>query len=829
LNVDDGDALPIDDIADSFTKKLAGEHPVVVVAPTGSGKSTRLPIWMADTLARPVLVVEPRRVVCRSLAVYLAAKQGENVGDDIGYRVRFDDCSSTRTRILFVTPGVALRMLSSGDETAFAGIMIDEFHERSWETDLLLTVLLHRDQRAGLVLTSATIDADQVAKAVDGSVIHAEGRAFPVDLEYCAEPPLPVPENLDVRIAQTIKQIVTNTTDDGGDVLVFVPGKRQIDEARERLQPLCREHRMVCVPVHGGLPTRNVADALSKRTGQRRIFLATNIAETSLTIPGVTIVIDSGLARQRVHRGGHSALAVAPVSEAAMEQRRGRAGRVSAGRCVRLWHNTFKPASVTAPEVTRIELTDLMLRAANCGLEGDAFTNAAWPTPLPDFAIHHARTQLIQMRALTDTGTITDFGGALLKLPVGVAEARALVDTPEPLKGATADLVALLNTRGELFLRHSDSDTEDARRELCGQTNDEVYAHLLALRRGHVRKHGLHASRLQEARRISTALRQLLKAQSTSPDKDQSDLPTVAEFATFLLSRWPETAFVLRPRAMATGKRAPKPGSALPWSNDAVEVNIHSWRPPWPVDDEQRRQPKAGLVLEQEWLGQAGTRTVGIGRMLLPCKYELLAAAGLGNCELRNSTPTGKRGKIRIAGVVERTYGGVVLSTEEQELTGEPLHQAAATLIIENRLMKGVAELIADDLHLLRILVATGEVADTSGDVDIATWMTSRLAELGVESASDLELLDAGDMRPNLSDVAMHVDLARVRKDFPRRWEHQGAVYHCAVDIRRREVVLQPINGQAKKAPDPSVTVLPRFRSFRVRHQKASRITTIRD
>ena len=846
------DVLPIESIRGEFVEQLGHGKPVVVVAPTGSGKSTRLPVWIAEHMEGTVLVVEPRRVACRSLAGYVAQQWGGTVGESVGYRIRFADKSGPDTRILFVTPGVALRLVEDDDTFPFCAVVLDEFHERGWEVDLFLTVLRRRAALRGawsrpLVITSATIEAEALASALDGVCLEAEGRTFPVSVTYVEDEPAPTSRELDHRVASAVREVVTAEPDASGDILVFLPGKREIAASERALSRWARPVHLDVVQVHGALPTEQVAEALAEHSGNRRVFLATNVAETSLTIPNATVVVDSGLVRARAHRAGRSSLVLGEVSQASMDQRAGRAGRVRPGRCLRLWSQRFQPDPTTEPEIARIELDDVLLHAARCGLTGEALESAPWPTPPPSFAVEPALARLRALNALGVDGRVTDFGERLLRLPVSLHEARLLVNPPEQLRAAVADLVGLLQVRGSLLLSLSHLDgghrgqVAAARDLLLESCPNEVYANLICVRRGRSRQHFLHDSGLHEARRLSTALRQLLGCSCVDPIRDSSPLPDRRELADFLLSRWPEAGFVLRERAQRSGRGAPgdgRPSKGEPWANGEAELSVFPYSG-WSDDREtDGAWPVAGLVLDHEWIGAKGTGVTGIGRLLLPCTYEQLAAAGLGHDEIRSSRrERDEAGGVRLVAEVARVLAGVVLESFERPLTGSRLRETAAAMVMRGELLAGAVDAVLDDFHLASVILhwpqhssPASRKPDAAVFEDAEAFVRARLAQLGVEESEDLALVDANDLHVDLSELfGMRPDeLAELREEFPRHWLFQGAVYVCEVDPVARLVVLSPVNGAAKKQKEPPAWALPRFQRFSVKSRVGSRVLTLR-
>src|SRR5690606_18810652 len=273
-------------------------------------------------------------------------------------------------------------------------------------------------------------------------------------------------------LSDRVAEAVDATLREGppGDVLVFLPGKGEIERCARALvgRPVT-----VC-PVHGGLPPEALMRAF-EGAGGRRVFLATNVAETSLTLPGVTTVIDSGLVRRRQHQAGRSVLALVPISRASMDQRAGRAGRVAPGRCVRLWGERFAAEPTTPPEIVRVELDDLVLRAAGCGVPARELATAPWVDPPPAFALQAALQRLRSTGALDDEGGLTAVGRARARLPVSAFSARVLADPPPELVDTVADVVALVELGRDLLLPGgTDERTSEARRERFGAAVDEL-------------------------------------------------------------------------------------------------------------------------------------------------------------------------------------------------------------------------------------------------------------------------------------------------------------------------------------------------------------------
>jgi len=622
--------LPIDDIRGDFDRAISRSKRLVVTAETGAGKSTRVPVWLTEHADDGlVLVVEPRRVACHALADFLSSQRGESTGGFFGSRVRFSDRSSDRTRVLFCTPGVALRMLAD-PEPDVAGFVVDEFHERSWQMDLVVAAAASLEKFRGvpLILTSATIDAEEAAGAIGAEMLHATGRTYPVDIRYDKSAVEPSDDNLGQRAARAVEKALSSAE---GDVLVFLPGIKSI---RATESALGRRSEEILI-VHGSQPPEAMRRVFQD-SDRRRIYLSTNVAETSITLPGVRIVIDSGLAKTRIHRAGRAALATIPISQASMEQRAGRAGRVAEGICIRLWSERHRPEPYRTPEIERVELDDMLLQAAELGLAVGQSKSVTWVTEPPKFAVERAQARLENLAAVKED-QLTERGSRLASLPVSAEEAALLVGAPPDIDATLCDLVAILQSRGSLTRSLDGMDggriaaIKEARSQLFKGVTDEVTMSLKLLREGDARQHHLSSRRLDEARAISRQLRDLVGASGES----------LEGLDRFILERLPEAGFVLRPRAQRKKSRS----RSQPWANGEIEVNVYVFEPP-----DSRTNPidaTAAVILETEWLS-SGTSVFGIGRMLLPTRPRTLADAGIGQTTIDNPQLSKKQGRVRI-------------------------------------------------------------------------------------------------------------------------------------------------------------------------------------
>ena len=447
--------LPIDAVLADLTSTLARGSTAVLVAPPGAGKTTRVPLALldADWVGRKkIIVLEPRRIAARAAAERMAQTLGERVGETVGYRVRFGSKVSRATRIEVVTEGIFTRQILDDPElSGVAAVLFDEFHERSLDADLGLA--LARDAQTGLredlriLVMSATLDGARVAKLLgDCPVIASEGRAFPVDTRYLGRKP-------DVQIErQMADAIATALRADGGSVLAFLPGAAEIRRTQNFLAERVSDPNTEIVPLFGALDAGVQDRAISPPPkGQRKVVLATSIAETSLTIEGVRIVVDSGMARVPRYEPdiGLTRLETIRASRAAVDQRRGRAGRTEPGVCYRLGDEpqTASLEAYTRPEILSADLSSLVLDLAHWGAADPSALAFLDPPPLP--ALTEARALLRELNALDEAGRITPEGNSLRALALPPRLARMIVDSYRLGSGDEAALIAaILTERG---------------------------------------------------------------------------------------------------------------------------------------------------------------------------------------------------------------------------------------------------------------------------------------------------------------------------------------------------------------------------------------------
>ena len=449
------DPLPIDEALAPLAEALAAQASAILIAPPGAGKTTRVPLALAGAAwleGRKILVLEPRRLAARNAAARMAATLGEEIGETVGLRARLDTRVSRKTRIEVLTEGVFTRLIL--DDPALDGIgavLFDEFHERSLEADLGLAFA--RDAQQSLrpdlriLVMSATLAGEPVAKLLGGApVVASEGRSFPVETRYLGKDPA---RRLEDRMSDAIQKALRA---EQGSILAFLPGQGEIRRTAERLQERLDPGDVIVAPLYGSLDRREQDQAIAPPpAGQRKVVLATAIAETSLTIEGIRVVIDCGVARVPRHDPdvGVTRLATVRVSRASADQRRGRAGRLEPGVCYRLWDEA-ETASLPAfaePEIRQADLAPLLLDCADWGVTDPA--TLAWLDPPPPAAIEAAREELEALGALDASGRLTDVGRRLSAFPLPPRLAAMLATAAEiGAARKAAEIAAILVERG---------------------------------------------------------------------------------------------------------------------------------------------------------------------------------------------------------------------------------------------------------------------------------------------------------------------------------------------------------------------------------------------
>jgi ATP-dependent helicase HrpB len=455
--------FPITPLLPQIRASLAAHPRLVLEAPPGAGKTTQVPLALldADWLAgHKIVMLEPRRIAARAAAQFMAQQLGEVVGQTVGYRIRFESKVSAATRIEVVTEGILTRLIQHDPELAGIGaIVFDEFHERHLAGDLGAALALdvqgtlRPDLR--LLLMSATLDGERIARWLDAPRLSSPGRSFPVRIEH---PSARTQESIEHQLARVARQALD---ENDGDVLAFLPGRREIARVQAVLaQTLVRDEvEVLALPGELSLAEQQAALAPAE-PGTRRIVLATNVAESSITLPGIRAVIDAGLAREPRFdpNSGFTRLETVAISQASADQRAGRAGRVAAGTAYRLWPQSKRLESARTAEIGQVELSALALELAAWGVTQSSADGMRWLDPPPAGALAQARDLLGRLGALGSDGRITELGRRMLELGASPRLAAAALRAPIELHALIADLLALMEARSPLRGTQARSD-----------------------------------------------------------------------------------------------------------------------------------------------------------------------------------------------------------------------------------------------------------------------------------------------------------------------------------------------------------------------------------
>ncbi len=463
MSVDRTSRFPIAALLPELCATLAARPRLVLEAPPGAGKTTQVPLalleqpWLAG--AR-ILMLEPRRIAARAAAEFMARQLGEDVGATVGYRIRFESRVGPATRIEVVTEGILTRLIQDDPELSGIGaILFDEFHERHLAGDLGAALAL--DVQATLrpelriVVMSATLDGERIAQWLDAPRLSSPGRSFPVRVEY---PPARAQESVEHHLARVARQALMENE---GDVLAFLPGRREIARAAQVLEASLERDDVEVLTLHGELSLSEQRHALAPaEAGSRRIVLATNVAESSVTLPGVRAVIDAGLAREPRFdpNSGFTRLETVAISQASADQRAGRAGRVAAGTAYRLWPQSRRLDPSRMPEIAQAELSGLALELAAWGVTADASAALSWLDPPPPGALAQARELLVALGALDADGRIAALGRRMLELGATPRLAAAALRAPPEQRALAADLLALMEARSPMRGESARSD-----------------------------------------------------------------------------------------------------------------------------------------------------------------------------------------------------------------------------------------------------------------------------------------------------------------------------------------------------------------------------------
>ncbi len=780
-------SLPIHSIKQTFLNTLDFSS-IIVEAETGSGKSTCLPLWAAE-LGR-VLVIEPRRIACTSLAEYLADQHDEKVGQRIGYSIKLENRFGEESQVVFVTPGVALRWFAEDKLADFDIVMVDEFHERRWDTDLLVA-LLKQQERIRIIVTSATIESERLAKYLNVPRLKAEGREFDVDIEHRASDSrhLPDSRNLAERVKQEVFYGLTITR---SDILVFLPGRKEIQQCQQMLSGL---DNLLVVPLHASVSDNDRTLALNPQP-QQKVVLATNVAETSLTIPNIAMVIDSGLERRNEQRNGRTTLVLKQISKASAKQRSGRAGRVMNGIAVRLYGEHAPLDLATPPALQREDLVEPMLAAASCGFQ---LTKLIFLESLPEKTFLQADAILKGMKAIDSDGVITPHGIQIAPLPIDslYADLVARIES-KALKEAMIDLTAAMSVAASIYkLPSSEENIERLNQEepLCcdGQL-------LIRLVRGDTFT-GISVDQeaLREAQGISEQMREIYQL---------PQLEVASRYQHALLTReiaqlHPELVFVRRERRK----------EAL--GNGCMEVLVgRNCR--FAIKDE------AAIVLDQHSLpGRGVKQTLTLATVMMPLSFDLIEETGLG--EWKQTETKVEDGTL----ISEQTliYAGRIIKSRQVEASGEFAVQSIVDAVKSEQFFPGFAKQRTKDIELWKIYVELGrdENIQSHNDLTFDHWFAEQLIALEISSLDELQLFEADDFP--FAGIPYWE-----KEEFALLYPFEVILSDIQLSVEyyvKRKLVCVIYEGGLRKG-DPKRWELPRWLGYRIQYRKASRVVDIK-
>ncbi|EKO3863726.1 ATP-dependent RNA helicase [Vibrio harveyi] len=781
--------LPIDSLQAEFDQ-LVNHHHLVVEAETGSGKSTRLPLWSANH--GRVLVIEPRRIACTSLAEFLADQSAQPLGKQIGYAIKLHAHYDENTKVVFVTPGVALRWFAEDKLASFDIVMVDEFHERRWDIDLL-TAILKQEKQHRLIVTSATLEGEKLANYLDAKRLRSEGRCFPVTVTHRSLDSryLPNKKGCENDVVRTVKEALE---DEEGDILVFLPGRKEITQCAQMLQNI---NDVMIVKLHASVSDEERHHALTVQN-QRKVVLATNVAETSLTIPNIRVVIDSGLERRTVQRNGRTALTLTHISKASAAQRMGRAGRVAEGACIRLFGEHAPLELVTPPELHREELVEPMLAAACCGYR---LSELQFLDALPEKSLLSASQTLRGMEAIDQQGDVTEHGKKVYPLPIDAlfADLVTRMQTKSE-KEAMIDLAAALSVPAQLYQLQGGESAEALAQEEPFGCDASLMIRLV--RGEQLPGVNVDVSVLEEAQGLAKQMREVFEL----PELDVASRYKRDELTKAIAKLHPELVFVRRERRR----------DAL--GNGLMEM----------VVGRNSRFPdksEAALVLDSHSVpGRGVKQTLNLASVMLPVSLALLRELELGEWQ---------QGETNYEEEVPRAtmhliYAGRTICTEYQALQGEVAVQSIVEMIDEQALLPGFAPLRKQQIQHWKIYNALGlnqTPVDKSmlDDLSFSTWLVEQLETLGVESVEDIELFDADDIPfEGIPDWEY--------QDFAEQFPLKLVLAELKLDVEyfvSRKLV-HVIYTEGNRKGDPKRWELPRWSGWKVQYKKASRVLDVK-
>lgn len=779
-------SLPIDTLKTDFLSQLSAHH-LIVEAETGSGKSTRLPIWAAQQ--GRVLVIEPRRIACTSLAQFLSEQSNQPLGQSVGYAIKLESRFDENTQVVFVTPGVALRWFSENKLEGFDTVIVDEFHERRWDTDLLVA-LLKDSQTHRLVVTSATIEGEKLANYIGAKRMYAEGRNFNVSIGHRAgdSRQLPDARNLDEKV----KQEVLALSDVDGDILVFLPGRKEISQCQGKLAGI---EGLMAVPLHASVTEEQREVALNIQA-YKKVVLATNVAETSLTIPNIVAVIDSGLERRTEQRNGRTALSLKHISKASAKQRSGRAGRVMDGICIRLYGEHAALSEVTPPEMHRESLTEAMLASASCG---KALAQLNFLELLPERSLNQANEMLTAMGAINEAGTATTHGQRIYPLPIDALYADLVTRMPsKPLQEAMVDLTSVLATPANLY-RLSSNEEERETLEKDEPLGCDAQLAIGILRGDQFSGIKVDADVAKEAKALSAQMREVFELPQLSVASRYSH----QELAEAIARLHPELVFVRRlKRREAMG-------------NGVMEV----------VLGRETRFPnkfEAALVLDTHSLpGRGVKQTLNLATFTMPIALNALSKIGLGGWQQGDVVTVDAQPMVEM----RLNYAGRVIATRHEIAQGELAIQPMLEAVIANQLLPGFAETRHKQIEHWKLYIALGlgTSNDKVDELNFESWFTEQLTLLELDDVSELELFTADDF---VFEGIPYWEYEEFASAYP--FELALGDLNLDVEYHAKKKLIYVIHRDGLRKGYPKRWELPSWKGWRIQYKKASKIVDIK-
>lgn len=781
--------LPIDSLQAEFDR-LVNQHHLVVEAETGSGKSTRLPLWAANH--GRVLVIEPRRIACTSLAEFLAEQSGQPLGKQIGYAIKLHAHYDENTSVVFVTPGVALRWFAEDKLASFDIVMVDEFHERRWDIDLL-TAIIKQEKQHRLIVTSATLEGEKLANYLDAKRLRSEGRCFPVTVTHRSVDSryLPNKKGCENDVVRTVKEALE---DEEGDLLVFLPGRKEITQCSQMLQNL---DDVLVVKLHASVSDEERHRALTVQK-QRKVVLATNVAETSLTIPNIRVVIDSGLERRTVQRNGRTALTLTNISKASAAQRMGRAGRVAEGACIRLFGEHAPLELVTPPELHREELVEPMLAAACCGYR---LSELSFLDSVPEKSLNSALQILQGMEAIDEQGDITEHGKRVYPLPIDAlfADLVTRIQTKAE-KEAMIDLAAALSVPAQLYQLQGGESAEALAIEEPFGCDASMMIRLV--RGEQLPGVNIDVNVFEEAQGLAKQMREVFEL----PELEVASRYKRDELTKAIAKLHPELVFVRRERRR----------DAL--GNGLMEMMVGR-------NSRFPDRSEAALVLDSHSVpGRGVKQTLNLASVMLPISLKLLRELELGEWQQgeTNYEEEAPRATMHLI------YAGRTICTEYQVLQGGVAVQSIVEMIEDETLLPGFAPLRKQQIQHWKIYNTLGlnqEPIDkaTLDDLSFSTWLVEQLETLGVESMEDIELFEADDIPFEGIPDWEYQDFA---EQFPLKLLLAELKLDVEYFVSRKLVHVIYTDGNRKG--DPKRWELPRWSGWKVQYKKASRVIDVK-